>query len=918
MKESDQHAAHGFGLILKSPFCLDFLDPLVDAGMFDPSMNPAPQLQENGGYWVPYWPALDYLIQVAKLSGEAGDVRLGNKVMELLRAIASVSATSGIENYHTNHAFAQVMGAVPTTCVSLADVDLVQDWLRADWNNSILLPTLNSGLFEHLLSSNEEEDKEKAVRLLRHCTELVPNDGKESTRPYKPIADDYWLEELLKKRRDEIGSKLGEVAVALLLERVAELFGEEFLASNTYLHRAAIEDHQQNHDWDHATNALVDASRDSLSAWISAESDSATRYVRAALFSESQIVRRIAIHTVRQHWSVASTVFFESLSPALFEIGHLHEMYLLLDQHFQQMTADQKELVLDAILGLTADDDEDGELRLQHQQRNWLHATQGKGSPRADERYKVLVDALGPMRDHAELISYSTSWVGFGSSPFSQEELLAFSEDKTLIKRVDDYVPSKSERQVSRKSLMDAVSDAIVAQPNSFEWMLADPERMSRRLQYAVSNGYTKFFGSQATAGEIDTIRRLVPPVTQWFLDILEPAQFWQEEAEVSGDFEPDKNWLPPVAATFVKTLAEADRIPLSGEDTESLRRICRVIMANCVGVESVDDPMTAAINNPRGMAFEGILQTLLRDCRDADKVGGGHIEQWLRSRPTVEAELAGCTDANFEVSTLLGCMVAQMIYVDEEWVRTNIRAIFPLEHRRNFVSTVAGLAFAPTHPTVYEILKAADVPRQALQLDDLKESARERLVERIAIAYLRGEELLDDAALADIFSNERLADIEELVVTIARWGSELKDAHLGRAKVFAEHAIKFGLEHPGARSSLLNASSKLISLSSIPDAHEMGWLLAVAPYAHRRYGASDFLEGIGRIVDTRPAEAMQLVEVFAVGYQSMNDYAGTMASILERLSREGFRLQVIDVLIRLIQSSPSEKLRKLYSDLVD
>src|SRR5713226_3057928 len=86
MTESEELARRGYELLLKRSDYERFFDALQEAGLFEPSHNPAPVAAEEKGYVrIPYWSALDYLTAVGKLSGEREDLALANKVMAVVR-----------------------------------------------------------------------------------------------------------------------------------------------------------------------------------------------------------------------------------------------------------------------------------------------------------------------------------------------------------------------------------------------------------------------------------------------------------------------------------------------------------------------------------------------------------------------------------------------------------------------------------------------------------------------------------------------------------------------------------------------------------------------------------------------------------------------------------------------------------------
>jgi len=103
MTTSEELARRGFDLLLKRTDFHQFSITLKSAGLFDPSRNPAPAPATKGGYYVPYWSALDYLTAVAKLSGATADSALGNKVMEVVRSVSEWRTPAGIPQSNYFH-----------------------------------------------------------------------------------------------------------------------------------------------------------------------------------------------------------------------------------------------------------------------------------------------------------------------------------------------------------------------------------------------------------------------------------------------------------------------------------------------------------------------------------------------------------------------------------------------------------------------------------------------------------------------------------------------------------------------------------------------------------------------------------------------------------------------------------------------
>jgi hypothetical protein len=107
------------------------------------------------------------------------------------------------------------------------------------------------------------------------------------------------------------------------------------------------------------------------------------------------------------------------------------------------------------------------------------------------------------------------------------------------------------------------------------------------------------------------------------------------------------------------------------------------------------DDPMTTAINTPKGRAFEALFSHALRVCRISDRTTGNHTAAWTQLRPIFDRELNACQNDNVEFSALCGAYLAQLEYLDVGWTAEHISHIFSKVFPVNDYAAIAGLAYA-------------------------------------------------------------------------------------------------------------------------------------------------------------------------------------------------------------------------------
>ena len=179
--------------------------------------------------------------------------------------------------------------------------------------------------------------------MVAHATAIDWADDKfrDEKRPTTKIQD-YWVKEIVKRTAESLGAKLGAEAVSLFVQRAKEAFSQGVAARYSYICRAAVEDHDQNHSWRGPESWSVSGLRDALLSWIDVDAEAARRFVESMYKDEVEIIRRVAIYAIDARFEALRNLYPEFLAPALFSAGHLHELYNLLKNHFSEFTGDEK------------------------------------------------------------------------------------------------------------------------------------------------------------------------------------------------------------------------------------------------------------------------------------------------------------------------------------------------------------------------------------------------------------------------------------------------------------------------------------------------------------------------------------------------------------------------------------------------
>ena len=905
MGKSDEHARRGFELLLARPGFETFFDALDEAGMFEPAKNPAPVPADDPGYCrIPYWAALDYLHGCAKLAGERNDSQLALKVLNVVRIVSSARNADGTvkDNYHTFRVFAEIIGLLPLSTITAEDLGLIPGWLESKFDRGMVGHALDSGVLRKSLSSDVPDDWSKACLILRFCTAIRWVDDRalgNSRKKPVTVVDDYWLKELIEHHTRTFGIKSGRVAAGIFLERVREVFREEERGHASWLSRPAVEEHAQNHSWDGPKNRFVEGLRDVLLSWVDHDFDGARPFIETLLRDEEEIVRRIGIYVLGQRWTVLRSLYTPVCDAQFFVAGHIHELYGLLRAQFDVFSEPERMATIEAIrqLPLPARG-EDSERLLKRTQRNWLSAIAGKGYEPADSWFGELSadHAIGTLSDHPDFHAYMESWSGPGPTPYRAQELLAFAADRSLVDRLNAFEQGDSWRGPTTRALVDALEEAVALTPSQFLPAVFEFMHAKRPFQYGLINGFKRAWESAAEKRPKVDWDRTWDLLTDFFEKLIGNPDFWAEKTAEDRDLTPTRDWIPPVIAELLRAGTRSDDKAYSPDLMPRTWSLICVLLAKAEPLDDPgDDAMTQAINSSKGKVIEALFSHALRACRLGDRAGGGHAAAWAEMKPVFDQEIALCKEANYEFSTLAANYIANLDYIDRSWLQTNIGSIFPREFLANFHCALEGLAYAPATRPTYSLLLDGGVLDFALRQELKGRHAREKLVERIALAFLWGDEELDGPRFSYLFDSGHVDDLEE--ATGFFWSvsnQELSPVQVERILAFWNRCVVRSRAVAEPPAKLLSKLGRLSCYIKVVNDRERDWLLAVAPYVHVGYNADDFIEELDRLVEVNPANICVVLGKVLETFVPTFDFQDRLKSLLVKLSKLGHSKEAI------------------------
>ena len=894
MKDGEDFERHGFELLLKRPDFDEFFEALMKEGLFDPERNPGPMAGEKPGYYrIPYWPPLAYLEAAAKRAGERMDLTLADRVMDVVRKVSRWQDDNNkpCDNANTWSAFARLFGSLPNRAVSIADIGLIPAWLDGRFRQSTVGHGLATGTLHHFLNSEDTDDWKKACVILYHCTAFefvhAGPEARKTPTDVQTLIDDYWLKELVSTTAGAFGRKMGKAAADVFLDRLKAVFARAMDGYNSWAFRPAIEDHQQNYEWNGPYNRFVEGMRDTMLAWIDSDAEAASRYVEGLFNSGSEIVERVAIHLVNQRFETLRSLAPKVISSSFFDSGHRHELHVFLTRHFRSLSDEVQTATIDAIRSLPLPDrGEDSQRRQHFDQQAWLSAIAGHGNETADAWMAELSDTIGPTRLSfpPDFNSYHESRSGPGPTPYNVDELVVFARDGIIIKKLNSFTPSDDWNGPSIRSLSDTVINAVAVDPQIFVDRLPQFLEAKPEYQYAIVAGFKKLWDAWDGNQEGLAWDRVWPKLTDFFEALLADENLWMEDAAGEPPLLPNRSWIPPLISEFLRAGTRSDDKAYAPDLlTRTLLLVVTLLEKSAPQAAPAEDKaLDVAINTAKGKAIEALVDHALRCCRLSDQASNTHAEVWHKLQPHFDRELAKCRNANFEFSAIAGSSIGNLYYMSETWVNDNFRKLFPTEFTTNCLSALDGLAYATPTKSVYTELVASGVLVWALGQEMIGEHARKSLLQRMGLAYLWEQEVLEGPRFSHFFETLCIKNLED--ISNYFWmvrGERLEEKQKERILLFWDRCVSWSKSLESPPANLLSHLSLLSFYLTAIDQRALGWLLAVAPHASVNYNADRLIQQLERLAAGNPQETGRVLHTLLEVYHPTYDYNDRLKQLI-------------------------------------
>lgn len=886
---------------------------LKSSGFFQRNPEPIEDPKQRGYFAIPFWPVLDYLEQVSKECDKPENQELAKELMQIIREVTRPKGGKKADNYRTWWYFTKIMANLPTEVITLEDIGLLTEWVYSNFSTTLVGDELGKTLLPKLLASADTQDWEKAAKIIEIVTRIRWTERKYGESDVEKVAntaiDLYWLRELLKKNGLLLGEKCGKAVVEVLKTRVREVLSSRD-DLYCYIWRPAIEDHEQNIGDNEARHVLISALRDVLLGYSKSGDAEVKGILRSLLLDDLCVLKRIALYVLDGQYELHGELFWEILNAEIFNSNLGHELYNLLTKHFKECSPERQNQVITIIRNLTREwDKEDDKASLDARLRlKWLLPLKGQGNDDADKLYEEYLIIVKAPPQHPEFASYVEGGSVQEIRPCSVGDLLS----KTIAEIVD-YLNSFKEtgqwETPTEEGLGEVLKEAVKQKPAKFEGELALFLKAKLSYWLYLIRAFEELWANKKI---IDWEK-----VLKFCLSIVESNSFWEnaDEKQAAGMI-PTRPRITSAISSLIESGVKDDEWAFDERHLGLAEQIIVKILQKepPTAKGQSNDPLTEAMNTPKGHCIEALFNYALRQSRLLGKRGADRAQFWQRIQPVFDNELQLCQGNNFEFSALAGGCLPNLIYLNRTWTEQNIDKIFLLEYESNWRYAIGGYAYVHTvYDEIYKLLREHGHFRKALGIEFENRHIREQVIQNICIAYLRGLEDLNEGLFADLLRAWRENDISEIIrfFWMLRKG-DFKEETRNLILNFWRQCYQKIRGQEEAHGAILSDLTLLTSfLTGIPD-EEKDWLLQVAPYVDERHNSSFFLEYLDGLTDKNP-DAVAEITLKMLGRTAPNYKKEDVRSIVEKLYKAELKTKANEICDAYARKGNYELLRDLY-----
>ena len=881
-----------------------WLEPLKDAGWFNPEQNPPPDEDPDspGYYRTPVWYALEFVEKIAYHPERDVDL-----LVKIVNTIVDCTDETGerIKNDGTNGRLIKIIGTFPINRIERKHITFMSNALKYGWVSreigEIILPKFLS-----------EGEKGLSLDLLKTMF-----NAKVVNHWIHPVMEECWLKEAIKQQEQAIAELCGVEAAQIALERIRTLV-DEGVHLFDFIER--IETTPTYGPQQHYNELLVSftcrlfhlASPDTIAETVKSllkEGIGAERNYQEAKGSPA-IFGRIALNIITHHYDDLKGLFWEWAGNLLEEYDLKPQLYQLIQTHCLNFNEGEIDQILHWIESdqyytvLLTEDSEKGAKTVAIYKREWLTTLMETGNERVVAAYRHY-EQINPIKIERPGLSRSIK-IGYEEMSVMKAAELSKMSNAEIAQYLNDFEEKKFWAD-SINGLVKTLRECVEANPQLFTEDLQPFQGVRNRYQHSILSGLLDAWRDKR---EFDWSALL-----EFIHQILSSERFWTERSEEPFNY---RNWI---ISTIADLIAEGTRDDKHAFDIHLLPLAEKILMILVEKAEpsvlTLKDLRFDVLNSLRGRVFAAMVDYALRCARI------NNAEQGIRWPQSIREDfikrLDRSVEPSFEFSFTLGNYLPNLLYLDKDWVIDNIAYIFSKQDESHWEAAFSGYLFRPRiSKDCYSLFKKRGDYQKALNTDFEDQKVLGKLIEHVCIGWIEDQETLDDKTsliyqLVNSGNPKLLSEMvdffwKEQYDTPDKVKSKVKPAWRALIDVLSQNSSKVEYQE------ILSSLSGWLELIDKIDKETLEWLKLSAKHVERGFNSASFVEALRKHAPQTPRE-VGMIYLEILNNKVYPDYPPTdIQEIVHILYNQGYK-EDADEICNLYAAAGFDFLRSLYEE---
>ena len=895
-----------------------WLEPLKDAGWFDPRNRPIRQDEpdQSEHYRSSVWHALKYVEKVANHTQESPCEKTFNILADIVNTIVDYTNDIGesIASDHTDWRVITIICTLPIEQIESRHITFVGTSLRSKSGPTLMDSAIGDTVLPKLLNGGA---KKLTLALFEDMldAEVIHGD-------IRTVMDEYWLWDALQKHGQAIAELCGIEAVKIACARIRALIDEGVYSFNLvakidstpseYPHRRYAEllvgftaNLLRSVEFGNGIEEIV---KDLLQEGLAVSCNDPLKKEARAIFG------RIALNAITHHYEDLKHLFWEWEGNPLEEFGVKPAIYQLIKTHCFTFDKDEFDQILRWIESYqySRNRDDDGEsLKIEAlKKREWLFALMETDNEEIVSAYQKYEQINPAKLEHPGLLRWTE--VGWGyTSPITVNVLSGMSNAQ-IAEFLNDFKQDRiaGPSEPSEDGLRETLEEYVAANPQQFTDDLQPFCDVPLQYQYSLLQGFLKAWRDKKQLNWT--------PLLEFIHHILTSKWFWVDEHKTGFNY---TDWILSTSAELI-TLGTVD--DNNAFDAQLLPLAEKVLLVLAEKVKSdretdTDAPITV-LNSTSAKVFSAMVDYALRFARTSK------TENEVRWSQSVKADFTKRLDrtleSSFEFSFTLGTYLPNLMYLDKEWVVGNINRIFPQQDEYNWQAAFSGYLYnSHIYADLYSLLKGHGHYQRALNTSFADSRIHRGLIEHVCTGWIEGNEVLSDknSLIYQLINSENPNLLSNLVHFFWRQRDNLPEKM--KAKVRPTWRALF--ETFSQRSDVLEYQEVLSRLSGWValvdkiDAEVLKWLKMSTKYIRGLTDSAFFVEELLPHATKTPAEVGDIY----LGMLMHNVYPYHDQEYIQEIIRALYRTGYTDIANRICNlygEAGFDFLRSLYDENQD